>query len=274
MVITEEAVWVGEQGRISRIDPETDKILGAVEVPFQDYFFDVGFGSAWVPEFEASVVHRYSLESGEEEATIEVGPNPEYVAVSPDAVWVSNHRGGSVSRVDPARDAVVATISVGPEGPIGPSDIIYAAGRIWVAIPNIRAVARIDPATNEVDGTASLGGVACELSFAGELVWAQSCHEELPYLGAIEPATGELVGPVRLAEHAGSAFAVGDAAWVPLVGPSPPGSVVRIDPETLTVVDTVSITFPAAWAYTGFDSVWIALKTRVLRLPIAAFARD
>lgn len=272
MVLTDDAVWVGERGRLTRIDPQTNGITGSVEVPFQEYFFDVGFGSAWIPEFDADAVHRYDLGSGEEKAAVPVGDGPEYVAVSADGVWVSNHRGGSVSRVDPARNVVAATVDVGPEGPIGPSGVMDAAGRIWIAVPNIRTVAAIDPETNAVVAKVSVPGPACEVSHAADLVWAHSCHEEVPFLGVIEPAAGELVGTVDLGVHAGTVIEIEGAAWLAPITSSPPGSMVRIDPETLTVRDTVATPAPGAFAYTGFGSVWIPLKTRVLRLPVDAFA--
>ncbi|MGI9184816.1 MAG: hypothetical protein ACR2GZ_07615 [Solirubrobacteraceae bacterium] len=67
------------------------------------------------------------------------------------SVWVTAGRGdGSVYRIDPATDRVVATIHVG--GSV--SGIAVGAGRVWVsrAAQGPGDVIRIDPHPNRVSG--------------------------------------------------------------------------------------------------------------------------
>jgi hypothetical protein len=56
--------------------------------------------------------------------------------------------GAVVSRVDPARDEVVADIVVG-ESPVSGGDIAIGGGRVWARVSDA-LVAEIDPATNSV----------------------------------------------------------------------------------------------------------------------------
>ena len=61
---------------------------------------------------------------------IDVGEEPEGVAVGAGAVWVANAGDGTVSRIDPATRKVVKTIEVG-NSPFG---IVVAAGLVWVTV--------------------------------------------------------------------------------------------------------------------------------------------
>ena len=62
--------------------------------------------------------------------TIPVGAGPTGIAVGAGAVWVANSRDGTVSRIDPRRDRVVATIAVGDS----PDNLTVSAGRVWVTV--------------------------------------------------------------------------------------------------------------------------------------------
>jgi YVTN family beta-propeller protein len=50
--------------------------------------------------------------------------------VGPDAIWVANSGDGTVSRIDPATNAVTKTISVGHR-PLG---VAFANGLVWVTV--------------------------------------------------------------------------------------------------------------------------------------------
>ena len=62
-----------------------------------------------------NVVARVDPKTSKVTAMIPVGKEPDGIATSPGAVWVANHGtsgdGPSVSRIDPATNQVVATIS-------------------------------------------------------------------------------------------------------------------------------------------------------------------
>jgi YVTN family beta-propeller protein len=62
---------------------------------------------------------------------------------------VANSLDGTVSRVDPATDAVVATVHVGE----GPSDVAVGGGGVWAASEARGTVTRLDPETNTAVAT-------------------------------------------------------------------------------------------------------------------------
>jgi YVTN family beta-propeller protein len=95
-----------------------------------------------------------------------VGPKPRFLAAGLGAVWILNQGDGTVSRINPASNKVVATIAL--ETPGNGGDIAIGAGAVWVT--NLGTpLSRIDPATNQV--TAQLSAPE-EMRFAS--VWVRS----------------------------------------------------------------------------------------------------
>ena len=115
---------------------------------------------------------------------ITVGNGPEAVAIASGSVWVANGLDGTVSRIDPARNAIAATIPVGR----GPSSLLAQGGAIWVADSYGDRIARIDPARNEVVRGISVGSAPQDLAAIGGRIW----------LSVRETATGHHGGTLRL----------------------------------------------------------------------------
>ena len=131
MAVGGDRVWIGSPTGISPIDPATNEVGSEITVNNAAGFFALGFESAWVSDYDASIVRRVDPATGRVLAEIEVGLNPEGIAVTDDAVWVANHRGGSLSRIDPATNTVVTTLELGPTGPGGPQQVLEADGVLW-----------------------------------------------------------------------------------------------------------------------------------------------
>jgi serine/threonine-protein kinase len=93
----------------------------------------VGQGALWVACFDADVVWRIDIPGPGQPGTptsIPVGDGPADVAVGEDAVWVLNRNDGTVSRIDPDRNEVVATIAIGRE----PRRIAAGGKAVWVTV--------------------------------------------------------------------------------------------------------------------------------------------
>ena len=73
-------------------------------------------------------------------ATIRVGMLPSNPAIAPDGtVFVPNRLDGTVSRIDPKTNRVIATLRVGPK----PFPAAQAFGDIWVPVAGGRQEVRI-----------------------------------------------------------------------------------------------------------------------------------
>ena len=88
---------------------------------------------------------RVDAASGQAVA-IHVGGGPRFLAIGAGAVWVLSGL-GTVTRLDPATNAVVATIRLGSQADDG--DIAVGGGRVWVR-GGAALLTCIDAATDRV----------------------------------------------------------------------------------------------------------------------------
>jgi peptide/nickel transport system substrate-binding protein len=80
---------------------------------------------------------------------------------------VANSLDGTISRVDPASDAVVATVWVGD----GPSAVAVGGGGVWAASEVRGTVSRLDPNTNTVAGTIEVGSAPAGAAVVADALW-------------------------------------------------------------------------------------------------------
>jgi DNA-binding beta-propeller fold protein YncE len=112
-----------------------------------------GGGSVWVSSRQSATVRRIDVRTGRIVATIQVGTDPESIALGYGSVWVVNGKGGYVSRINPRTNRVIAQIAVGDdERPPADSPCCHGIaagyGAVWVAVHKDHKLVRIDPATN------------------------------------------------------------------------------------------------------------------------------
>jgi YVTN family beta-propeller protein len=168
------SVWATEanNGYVVRISPKTNRVRRRYRIPGRPTLGNLryGGGAVWVGPRTGRRIFRIDVRTGHV-SSVAVGIAPRSVAVTPQAVWVSNSADGTVSRIDPATRKVVATIPVGqtPENPAVASD-----GTVFV--PNVfdGTVSRIDPATNKVIDTIPVDAKPFPAAFAFGDVWVPS----------------------------------------------------------------------------------------------------
>ena len=195
--------------------------------------------------------------------SIAVPPVPARPAVTEDAVWVLCPDDGSLSRIDPVTNELVATIPVGR----GPSGMAVGAGAVWVTSSRDGTVARIDPATGRVVATIPVGRAPGGLTVAGGAVWV--ALPDRGGLGRLDPATGRVVARVplpRTTDQEPHQVAVGDGAvWV--TSASPRGGTAnllwRVDPASNQVTSTTDLGPTAAGGLpndvaAAYGAVWAA----------------
>ena len=96
---------------------------------------------------------------------------PAWLAATDEAVWVSNVQDGTVSRIDPATNEVVANVEVGAQpcdGVVGPD------GAVWIPNRGEGTISLIDPETNSVTETIRVGPTPFVLNVGFGDVWAAS----------------------------------------------------------------------------------------------------
>lgn len=135
---------------------------------------------------------RIGATTGSVRAEIAVGDAPTSIAVGEGAVRVGNEGDGSVSRIDPATDLVVATISIGRKGFMR---LAAGEGRIWAAACIEKVVKVINPATNQVSAVMfSTVPDPWFLTTAGGALWLTTDADGRIF--ALDPTTGDVMRQV------------------------------------------------------------------------------
>jgi hypothetical protein len=126
-----------------------------------------------------------------------VGNGPAAVAVGFGSVWVVNGLDGTVSRVDPRKNAVAATIPIGQ----GASGLVVGKDSVWVSDEDSGTLSRIDPDENVVTDKKPVGDRPAGLALGPRGVYVavrgpRSAHRGgiltvLPWWdAALDPARG------------------------------------------------------------------------------------
>lgn len=169
------AVWAtnNRDATVARIDPRRNRVVRNVRTGGAPAGLHVAFGSTWVGNNHSSRTVFFRINPATNRVTrIDTRrAAPAFFAHTPDAVWVVNSAAGSVSRVDPATNRIVATIEIG--GQLG-DGATAADGSVWVPVRDQDVIARIDPATNAVVERIPSGKTPFVLNEAFGDVWVPS----------------------------------------------------------------------------------------------------
>jgi DNA-binding beta-propeller fold protein YncE len=196
-------LWGLRPWTVVRIDPGP-RTVRPTSIHGPAYALAAGFGSVWAANYEDGTLTRVDARTGRVVASIAgVGRAAEGVAVGFGAVWVSSigpwrkGRGGvmvpagagTVTRIDPRRNAVVARIRVGR----GAAAIATGEGSVWVLTSRgIRpddTVSRIDPDTNRVTRSIRVPREATAVAAGAGSAWVVAWPGGGGVLARIDAAT-------------------------------------------------------------------------------------
>ncbi len=227
MAVADGAVWVPNTGAgtVSRIDIKTNTVVAVVRVGDTARLQQIGCGPSSVHSFmrETFLQRRCDL--------------PSAITAADGAVWVGANDEERILRIDPRTDTVVASISVGVPifglaarrgvlwvtdyeddevlridsearqlvGTIhdpahGPSAVAADDDAVWVAESRADAVTRIDARSGQVV-VIPVGRIPLHIVIGHGSVWVR--NEGDSTVSRIDPGTNQVVGSIRVAEHAG-----------------------------------------------------------------------
>jgi virginiamycin B lyase len=258
--VGEGGVWVKSlSGPTIRIDPATNAVAATFQTPcFGDCaWMGVGDGSVWISnEYSepnaGSSVSRLDPRTGALVAKILVGEDPERIVATEGGVWVANHHDGSVTRIDPATNRVVATVQLQPPQDGGPQFVAAGAGSIWVGVANDGHVRRINPATNTVVASIAVAGACGDISAQPSAVWVTGCSNMVTH---IDPATNQDVARIDVGHQTFGVVQAFGSVWVA----ARDGVLVRIDPATNTVVGILKFGQGLSGSIAvGYGSLWLS----------------
>jgi streptogramin lyase len=156
----------------------------------------------------------------------------------------------------PPGSTLTATIPVST-----PRDVESGFGSIWVANGPSRTVTRIDPLTNAGRAVIPVPDPASVLAVGAGAMWLTSFPGDS--VTRIDPATNAATGTVSLAPTGLGPIGItvyDGYVWVANHQGNPTGSVAKIDPATLKVVDVIPVgnqSFAGPnWLAAGAGSIW------------------
>ncbi|HEY4845542.1 MAG TPA: hypothetical protein VII89_07590 [Candidatus Dormibacteraeota bacterium] len=222
--------------------------------------------------------------SGPAQAIIAVGQRPGVPVAGENAVWVPNTSDGSVSRIDPRTNRVVATLRIGDQpafyhrdceakwnvhafmGPSFhvrdcdlPSALAVGAGALWVLKNDDKTVLRIDPKSERIVARVPLAFVPFDIAASSDGVWITGYYDDA--LARIDPTSNQVVANLTVPDGASGIAITDGAVWV---ASSIAGKVSRIDPATNRAVASIAVDCPVACdgsvplaIAAGTDAIWV-----------------
>jgi hypothetical protein len=279
-------IWVlrrGERGcdaadpcSLVRIDPRSERVIGAA-IPLADpWDLTIGAGSVWVTQFDGPVV-RVDEAMGRVEASIDP-PAGRFggaaISFGAEAVWLTAQDSpdgrASLVKLDPSTNRVVDSLA---------SDVVDARTQsiafgddaVWL-VDHDHFMVQIDPVTVEVRTREGAGFVAIGIAVGDQHVFlADPLGRRLVSVdatsGKVDRSAALPVAPIYPAFAHGSIWTLGQEAWGDSIDDD---RVFRIDPGTLAIVETFHVGGNPADIAFGHGSGWVAVRTGMIaRLDLA-----
>jgi virginiamycin B lyase len=236
-------------------------------------------------------------------ATIHVGKTADWVALTPDAVWVGSTGPDAVHRIDPKTNKRVATVELpgGPcaglatgfgslwvplcshpstlakvdlkrnaltavlqTGPAGAEGGITASpDSIWLVVDKNGSLARIDPDKGTVRQTVQVPPGSYNPFYQNGQVWVT--RAEGAEVTAVDASSGAVLGTVQTGPNPRFLTAGGGAVWTLNQGD---GSLTRIDARTRQVTQSIALNTPGHGGdiSIGGGMIW----TTMAKVPLSA----
>jgi YVTN family beta-propeller protein len=246
-----DAIWVTKyyENVVDRIDPATDTIVAKIPVGTSPVGVLSAFGSIWVANSHGGSVTRIDPATDQVVATIPAGysgsmeAGPWQLAAGAGAVWVDNGRpfffsapGAKefVQRIDPATNAVVASIRVPG---LGCDTMVAVGSSLWLnddICATGTSITRVNMDTSRLAQTVQIvtdpSGCLAGLTSIGDQLWVGYDRKLNPHLGycgyaaveRLDPSTGQVLGRYGLGPRSIYGLASGGGSlWVPPAIPQP-----------------------------------------------------
>ncbi len=184
----------------------------------------------------------------DEAVVVETGDRPFRIAVTPEAAWVTNAEGGTVSRLDPTSGEVVATVDIGGEV-IGVGADAEAA---WVADTDVGTLVRL-PVDGGDPSSVAVGAQPRIVALTPTDAWVTLLGENS--VARVDRASGTVVATIPVGRDPRGLVVDGDDVWVTNYAD---GTVSRIDAAGNTVVATVPVGGNPVNAVVADAGVWVA----------------
>ncbi|HET7758448.1 MAG TPA: hypothetical protein VFK62_00860 [Gaiellaceae bacterium] len=160
-------VWTGNlDGSAKRIDPATDLVSATVRLPSgASTLLPVG-NLIWIGLQDGTLVSLDPATGALTGAAIDVAPDVDALASTPNGLWVSTFD-GTAALVDTGTRRVVRRVRLPGRG----SGIAYAGGRVWLTVYDRRYVLALDPVRGTFLAAVHAGAQPRDSVVVGSTLW-------------------------------------------------------------------------------------------------------
>ncbi len=231
MAIDDET-WVSNSPKntVARMDPKSNTFVTVPVGKEPCSGLAAAFGSLWVPNCGDSTVTRVALKDGKVQATfpLTIADSEGSVAAGAGSFWMLTDTHGTLARIDPDSNKVVADIDVPP----GSFAVAFGEGAIWVTSTDRNLVTRVNQYTNVIEASIPVGPKPRFLTVGEGAVW--TLNQGDGSVSRIDPKTNKVSATIEVGVPGGGGeISAGEGSvWVTAM--EYPLS--RIDPSTNKVV--------------------------------------
>ncbi|MFA7595203.1 MAG: YncE family protein [Novosphingobium sp.] len=171
------SVWVASDhkaGKVSRVDPASNKVIATITVSPGTWYLAFGFGSVWAVSSESGTIQKIDPATDTAVKTTALGKEPAFLTAGEGAVWVQEQGDGTVARIDPDSGEITGRVKVGEVLKYG--DIDTGAGMVWLRTTEDQTFVAIDPQTLEIKARVGKAEGSGALRFTSLGLWT-SAHD-------------------------------------------------------------------------------------------------
>lgn len=170
------SIWVPSdtEGKIARIDPETNTVIATVDVVPGTFFLAFGYDALWAVSSDKQLLQRIDPETNLVTGTVELGKQPGFLAAGEGGVWVQEQGDGTVARIDPETVVVTGRTKVGDSLLYG--DIDVGDGKVWLRTTDEQTFVAIDAKSMEILSRSGEAAGSGALRYTPDGIWT-SAHD-------------------------------------------------------------------------------------------------
>lgn len=185
-------------------------------------------------------------------ASISIGVAPDDVMAAFDSIWVADHHGAAIFRLNPGSGKVIAKINAGTQ----PGFLTAGAGAVWETNYD-GTITRVDPKTNHASSVGRFPSLCGQPTMAAGAVCVYICDVPRPYVARVDVRTGRTTAKIPASAYMSSLLMADGVLWMTT---STPGELLRLDPHSGAVLQRITVP-GCPWltrtAY-GYHSLWIS----------------
>lgn len=270
VAVADSKVWIANSGdgTITEVDAHSAKVLQNVGIGAQATELTIAAGTVWVATGSDNTLIKVDARTGGRLDTIRMPAASDAsayaVASGAGAIWVVS--GGHLLKVDPRTDTILADRCCEQSqrgvhlGAGSLRDVAVGVGGVWVATV-LEEVLRVSPTTARVTAAVSLGVIPTALTAGYGSVWVGSSNGPRLVVWRLNPATLSVEQTITIGATTSFIATVDVALGMGSVWATnyDQGTLVRIDPRTGNVTDTIDLGGHPRGIAVGANRVWVAV---------------